>query len=430
MTVVVIVGSQWGDEGKGKLTHYLGPDFDLVVRFQGGSNAGHTVKTHGETYKFNLLPSAILYPDRACLMADGMVVNPVGLLSEIRFLQEKKLWGDNLRIGSHAHLVMPYHILLDELEEKRLAGRAIGTTKQGIGPCYADKFARLGIQMGDLLQPSSLRERLGVVTELKNATLKGVYGYDEPYSVDGLYDDLMRAAETLGPLVVSSVETVRGHIEQGNAVLCEGAQGALLDIDYGTYPFVTSSHTVAAGACLGTGISVGEIGKIIGVSKAYTTRVGNGAFPSELAGDTCNHMRERGLEYGTTTGRPRRCGWLDLVLLRYTLKIHGCTELALTKIDVLDGLEVVKAVSAYRKNGSASTITEISDQQLSQCDPVYEEFEGWKGPISDARAEEELPPELLRFVDFVEQEVGVPIRMLSLGPDHDETVWRTPRITA
>ncbi len=428
MTVVVIVGSQWGDEGKGKLTHYLGPDFDLVVRFQGGSNAGHTVKTHGETYKFNLLPSAILYPDRTCLMADGMVVNPARLLDEIKFLKKKNLWGDNLRIGSHAHLVMPYHILLDELEEKRLGGRAIGTTKQGIGPCYADKFARLGIQIGDLLHPSALRERLGTVVELKNAMLKGVYNHDEPYSVDGLYDNLMRAAETLGPLVVSSVETVRGHIEQGNSVLCEGAQGALLDVDYGTYPFVTSSHTVAAGACLGTGISVSEINKVIGVSKAYTTRVGNGVFPSELTGETGNHMRERGLEYGTTTGRPRRCGWLDLVLLRYTLKIHGCTELALTKIDVLDGLKTVKVVGSYRKNGSTSTITEISDRQLSQCEPVYEEFKGWEGPISGARSEEELPPELVRFVDFVEQEVGVPIRMLSLGPDHDETVWRIPKI--
>jgi len=428
MTVVVIVGSQWGDEGKGKLTHYLGPQFDLVVRFQGGSNAGHTVKTGGETYRFNLLPSAILYQDHTCLMADGMVVNPKRLLSEIEFLQERGLWGENLRIGSHAHLVMPYHIFLEELEEERLGSRAIGTTKQGIGPCYADKAARLGIQVGDLLHPSVLKERLATAIEYKNALMRGVYNRDETFSVDSVYDDLMRAGETIGPLVVSSVELVRGYIDKGQAVLCEGAQGALLDIDYGTYPFVTSSHTVAAGACLGTGISVNDVTKVIGVSKAYTTRVGNGAFPSELTGEIGDYLREKGLEYGTTTGRPRRCGWLDLVLLRYTLKIHGCTELALTKIDVLDGLETVRAVNAYRKNGSLSAATEVSNEQLSQCEPVYEEFDGWGGPVSGLREEEDLPPQLAQFVDFIEREVAVPVRMISLGPDHDETVWRTPKI--
>ncbi|OGK09786.1 MAG: adenylosuccinate synthase [Candidatus Riflebacteria bacterium RBG_13_59_9] len=428
MTVVVIVGSQWGDEGKGKLTHYLGADFDLTVRFQGGSNAGHTVITSGETFRFNLVPSSILHRERTCLMGDGMVVNPSRLLQEIQFLRDKDLWGDNLRIGSHAHLVMPYHVLLDELDEKRRGGGAIGTTKQGIGPCYSDKFARLGIRVGELLDPQTLRERLAEVVELKNAVLKGVYDCSDSFSADELYEMLLRAGETLAPLIVNSVDTVRGYLDQGRAVLCEGAQGALLDIDYGAYPFVTSSHTVSAGACLGTGISPGEITKVIGVSKAYTTRVGNGSFPSELTGDIGAHMRERGLEYGTTTGRPRRCGWLDLVLLRYALRIHGCTELALTKIDVLDGLKTVKAVSAYKKDGVVRTACEVSDQELSRCSPVYEEFAGWEGSIGRSRSEDELPTQLVEYVDFIERGVGVPIRMLSVGPDHDETVWRTPHL--
>ena len=284
MAVVVITGSQWGDEGKGKLAHYLGAGFDLTVRFQGGSNAGHTVKTGGETFKFNLLPSAILHRDHQCLMADGMVVNPARLIGEIRCLQDKGLWGDNLLIGSRAHLVMPYHILQDELHEKSLGDHSIGTTKQGIGPCYADKFARTGIQVGDLLNPKTLRQRLEDVVPHKNALLRNVYGYDGELSVDALYGQLMEQAEVIAPLVVSSVKTVRSLLDSGANVLCEGAQGALLDIDYGTYPFVTSSHTVTAGACLGTGIAPCEITRTIGVSKAYTTRVGNGAFPSEQAG--------------------------------------------------------------------------------------------------------------------------------------------------
>ncbi len=428
MAVVVIAGSQWGDEGKGKLTHYLGADFDLTVRFQGGSNAGHTVITGGKTYRFNLLPSAILHHKGVCLMGDGMVINLERLLDEIRILQDKGLWGDNLRIGSHAHIVMPYHILQDELEELRLGKGAVGTTKQGIGPCYSDKVARMGIQVGDLLHPSVLRSRLECVLGYKNALLKGVYGSDMQYSVDDLYDEMLKAGEFLAPLVVSTVETVRSYIESGKKVLCEGAQGALLDVDYGTYPYVTSSHTVSAGACLGTGISPRDISNVIGVSKAYTTRVGNGAFPSELKDEQGEHMRKRGLEYGTTTGRPRRCGWLDLVLLRYTQRIHGCTELALTKIDVLDGLESVKAVREYKKNGGTHSVFEVTDRELSQVEPIYEEFPGWETPTRDIRREADLPPQLSAYVDFIEREVGVPIRILSLGPDHDETIARKPKL--
>jgi adenylosuccinate synthase len=258
--------------------------------------------------------------------------------------------------------------------------------------------------------------------------LKGVYGSDMQYSVDELYDEMLKAGEFLAPLVVSTVETVRSFIESGKKVLCEGAQGALLDVDYGTYPYVTSSHTVSAGACLGTGISPRDISNVIGVSKAYTTRVGNGAFPSELKDEQGEHMRQRGLEYGTTTGRPRRCGWLDLVLLRYTQRIHGCTELALTKIDVLDGLKSVKAVRDYKKNGGAHSVYEVTDRELSQVEPIYEEFPGWETPTRDIRREAGLPPQLSAYVDFIEREVGVPIKILSLGPDHDETIARTPKL--
>lgn len=428
MAVTVIVGSQWGDEGKGKLTHYLAPDYEVTLRYQGGSNAGHTVLTGGRKFKFNLLPSAILHAGRTCIMGDGMVVNPGRLLEEISFLKDEGLWQDNLQIGSRAHLVLPYHILLDELEEKRRGGSSIGTTKQGIGPCYADKYARIGVLTDDLTKPEVLRKRLETVVPIKNALLKELYHYEPLIDIDALYEGLLVQAKLIAPCIVDTAAVVREHLDAGHNILCEGAQGALLDIDYGTYPFVTSSHSVTAGACLGTGIAPKEISRIIGVSKAYATRVGNGSFPTELSDETGEHLRERGLEYGTTTGRPRRCGWIDLVLLRHALSINGATELAITKIDVLDNLPTVKACVAYRKNGETVTRTGVSDAELAQCEPVYEELPGWEGPIRALRDQAKLPPALTKFVDFIEQQVEVPVTILSIGPDHDETVLRQPEL--
>ena len=428
MAVTVIVGSQWGDEGKGKLTHYLAPDYEVTLRFQGGSNAGHTVITGGRTFKFNLLPSAILHPDRMCVMGDGMVVNLGRLIEEIAFLKEEGLWHDNLRIGSRAHLVLPYHILLDELEEKRLRESSIGTTKRGIGPCYADKYARIGVLVGDLTKPEVLRQRLEAVVPLKNALLKELYHHEPPIDQHALVEELLEQAKVIEPYIADTPTIVCGHLAAGHSILCEGAQGALLDIDYGTYPFVTSSHPVTAGACLGTGISLKDITRVIGVSKAYATRVGHGSFPTELTDELGEHMRERGLEYGTTTGRPRRCGWIDLVLLRHTLRINGATDLAITKIDVLDGLPTVKACVAYRKNGETVRSTCIADSELAQCEPVYEGFPGWEGPVRGMRSESELPSALAEFVDFIEQQVKVPIGIVSVGPDHDETVLRKPKL--
>ncbi|OPX22668.1 MAG: adenylosuccinate synthase [Planctomycetales bacterium 4484_113] len=428
MAVAVIVGSQWGDEGKGKLTHYMSPHYEVTLRFQGGSNAGHTVITGGRTFKFNLLPSAILHAGRTCIMGDGMVVNPAHLIEEIALLQKGGFWQDNLRVGSRAHLVLPYHILLDELEEKRRGGSSIGTTKQGIGPCYADKYARIGVLAGDLLKPDVLHKRLEVVVPVKNALLRGLYQYEPLIDLEALYEELLEQGKVIGPYIADTAAIVREHIDAGHSILCEGAQGALLDIDYGTYPFVTSSHPVTAGACLGTGIAPGDISRVIGVSKAYTTRVGNGSFPTELTDATGEHLRERGLEYGTTTGRPRRCGWIDLVLLRHALRINGASELAITKIDVLDDLPTVKACVAYRRKGEIVTRTGLADAELAQCEPVYEEFSGWKGPIREVRSESELPAELTSFVDFMEKQLGVPITVLSLGPDHDETVSRQPKL--
>ncbi len=425
MGVTVIVGVQWGDEGKGKLTHFLGRNYDLVMRFQGGSNAGHTVFTGGKTYKFNLLPSAILHKNVQCLLADGVVVNPWKLLEEIENLKRKDLWHENLLIGSGANLVMPYHVLLDELEEKRLGEKAVGTTKRGVGPAYSDKYARLGIQVGDIFRRDYLRERLITVLEQKNVLIKELYRSEQTLNPEEIMEELISVGQKIKPFVVNTVRTVRQAIDSGKEILCEGAQGALLDIDYGTYPFVTCSHSITAGACLGTGISPRELERIIGVLKAYTTRVGSGSFPTAQENEIGERMRERGAEFGTATGRPRRCGWLDLVLVKYAVQINGCTELAITKVDVLDGLREVKACIAYKVNGIYSEIPVLTDIELSNVEPVYETFAGWEGPTAEAKSFDELPKELIRFLEFIESFVGVPIRIISLGKDTEQTISRS-----
>jgi len=425
MPVTVIVGAQWGDEGKGKLTHFLAPNYSLVMRYQGGSNAGHTVISRGKSFKFNLLPSGVLYPECTCLLGDGMVIDPSRLIEEIDTLKRENLWFNNIRIGSRANLVLPYHILQDELEEARLAGKAIGTTKKGIGPAYADKYARLGILVGDLLRPEYLKERLSIVLDYKRGLFKGLYGTESLPDFSTLYSKLVSQGEILAPYVVETSSLVRGYLEAEKPILCEGAQGVLLDIDYGTYPYTTSSHSVSAGACLGTGLSPKDITRVIGVSKAYATRVGGGSFPTELKDEVGDYLRNRGLEYGTTTGRPRRCGWLDLVLLKYSVAVSGCTELCITKLDVLDGLKEIKVCVAYKREGVVVESTSLSEAEISTCEPVFESFPGWETPTNEATSYDELPQQVKAFIEFIESRVGVPVSILSVGEDTEQTILRS-----
>lgn len=420
MSVTVIIGAQWGDEGKGKLTHLLATNFDAVVRYQGGSNAGHTIKTGGVTYKFNLIPSGIVYQNVRCILADGMVINPQVLKREIDNLRSLNQFYGNLYISSGAHLVLPYHRLLDKYEESRRS-KTIGTTGHGIGPAYADKYSRDGITVGDCLNESILREKIEYNLITYNALFVNVYN-QPAVTVDEIYRFVQENVTDLLPFVCNTQRLVRTLVNENARILMEGAQGTLLDIDYGTYPMVTSSHPVSAGACLGTGIGPGEIDRIIGVSKAYATRVGNGSFPTEQINPAGDKMREAGKEYGTTTGRPRRCGWLDLVLLKYAADINSCTELALTKLDVLDDFDEIKLCISYKYQGEDVDIIDIDDVVLSQCEPVYTTLPGWKTDSNNIRKPEDLPEEIINLINVVNDHCGVKTKIISVGPSAEQII--------
>ena len=424
MGVVVIVGAQWGDEGKGKITRLLAPDFDAIIRYQGGSNAGHTVKIGESTFKFHLLPSGILHKDKVCILGAGVVVEPGMLSSEIAALEESGHFAGILYVSADAHVVAPYHKLLDALEEGRLGIDAIGTTGHGIGPAYADKYLRIGIKAADFLDPELLQKKVRFAVDEKNALLTGLYG-QQPLNAAQQYDALMASAEKIIPFVVNTTPIIRDMLAAGKNLLLEGAQGTLLDIDYGTYPFVTSSHPVTAGACLGTGIAPGRINRVIAVSKAYATRVGNGSFPTEQVNAVGEAMREAGKEYGTTTGRKRRCGWLDLVLLKYSILINGATEIALTKIDVLNEFDTVNVCVEYMHKGNRLTEVNLDDNILAQVKPVYKELPGWKTEIRHLRNAKELPGALTRFIAFIESETGIPVSLMSVGPERDQTIFNS-----
>ncbi|MCD6119781.1 adenylosuccinate synthase [bacterium] len=423
MGVTVIVGAQWGDEGKGKITHLLSPKFDAVVRYQGGSNAGHTVKTRGSTYKFHLLPSGILHEGKKCILAAGVVIDPTTLAREITELTESGYFKGELIISSDAHIVAPYHKLLDEMEEKRLGKSAIGTTGHGIGPAYSDKYLRIGIKAGDLLDHDILRRKVEYAVETKNSLLTALYSH-EPLDAGEQFEMMVESGKHIVPFIKNTIPIIRDLLANGSELLLEGAQGTLLDIDYGTYPFVTSSHPVTAGACLGTGISPLKLNRVIAVSKAYATRVGNGSFPTEQRNDLGDRMREAGREYGTTTGRKRRCGWLDLVLLKYAILINGATDIALTKIDVLNEFDSINVCVGYMYKGERIDEVDLDDSILSKCKPIYEEFPGWKEEIGYMRSPDELPEKLMSFIGFVEGKLGIPASILSVGPDHDQTIFR------
>ena len=421
MSAIALVGAQWGDEGKGKTIDILASKADMVVRAMGGSNAGHTVVTDGVTYKLHLIPSGILYPGTVCVIGNGTVISPAVILKEIRGLKDHGVSMDDLRIDARAHVILPYHVAMDELSEKSLGKGDIGTTKNGIGPCYMDKAERTGIRMCDLVKPEVFREKLARNVAVKNKILGSLYGA-EPMNADKIFDEYSEYAKLLAPYVCDTSVLVYDAIKAGKKVLFEGAQGALLDLDVGTYPFVTSSHPTSGGFCVGTGIGPTLIDDVIGVCKSYTTRVGKGPFPTELLDEMGEHIRRTGFEYGTTTGRPRRCGWLDTVILRFAVRVNGLTALAVNKLDTLTGIDKIKVCVAYTKNGERieNFPTDISD--LEGCEPVYVEVDGWKENIESARSYDDLPAAAKAYIGLIERETGVPVKMIGVGPDREQNI--------
>ncbi|WP_227762988.1 adenylosuccinate synthase [Zhaonella formicivorans] len=425
MTTAVLIGAQWGDEGKGKITDYLAEQADVVVRYQGGNNAGHTVIVGEEEFKLHLIPSGILYADKICVIGNGVVVDPQVLLQEIEHLEAKGINTSNLRISSQAHLIMPYHKKIDEVEEERRGAAKIGTTKRGIGPAYMDKFARVGIRIIDLLDKEEFEKLLERNLQEKNHLLNKVY-QTEGFSTEEILAEYLSYAEKIRPYVADSSFIINEAINAGKHVLFEGAQGTLLDVDHGTYPYVTSSYPVAGGACIGAGVGPTKISKVVGVVKAYTSRVGEGPFPSELFDETGALIRDIGKEYGTTTGRARRCGWLDAVILKYSVRVSGIDAIALTKLDVLDTLDTIKICTGYEYEGQKITEFPHSLKVLAKCKPIYEELPGWKQDLSSARRYEDLPVNARNYIKRIEELSGAKVAIIAVGPKRTQTIMLEP----
>jgi adenylosuccinate synthase len=417
----ILVGTQWGDEGKGKATDLLAAETDFVVRYQGGNNAGHTILAGGQLLKLHLIPSGILYPHVTTVIADGVVIDPGVLLEEMDALDARGIDPSRLVISGNAHLIMPYHRELDRLTERYLGKHNLGTTKRGIGPAYADKAARIGLRMQDLTDPKIFREKLEVALKEKNLLLTKVYNR-LPFEPERISEEYLSYGERLGAHIADTSGLLYRALREGKRVLLEGAQGTLLDLDHGTYPFVTSSNPIAGGALVGSGLGPKEVDGVIGVTKAYVTRVGSGPFPTEETGEAGRHMGERGHEFGTTTGRPRRCGWFDAVLLRYAARVNGLTELFLTKLDVLSGLSPLRLCHAYRYQGEEYEDFPPHQTIFHKAEPVYEEFEGWGEDISEASSFDGLPAAARSYVGRISQLAGVPVRHLSVGPSREQTL--------
>lgn len=420
---LVVIGAQWGDEGKGKITDFLAEGADVVVRYQGGNNAGHTVIANDKKYKLHLIPSGILYDDKLCIIGNGVVIDPKALLDEIEYLKNEGIRVDNkkLLISDRAHVIMPYHKKIDALSEKKRGSKDIGTTGKGIGPCYTDKHERTGIRICDLLNKEVFYEKLKTNLEVKNRLIREIYE-DEEMNFDEIYNTYIEYAEKLKDFITDTSVVLYDNIKEGKKVLFEGAQGTLLDIDYGTYPYVTSSHPIAGGVCIGSGIGPTMIDRVVGVCKAYTTRVGKGPFPTELFDEIGDYIREKGFEYGTTTGRARRCGWLDLVILKYAARISGLTSLAITKIDTLAGLEKIKVCTGYEFEGRVIENFPASLEDLAKCKPIYEDFDGWDESIQRAKTYEDLPENAKKYLEFIEEYTGVRISIVSVGPERENTI--------
>ena len=415
MSNVVIVGTQWGDEGKGKITNALASCADLVIRFQGGANAGHTVTVNGEPIVFHLLPSGISVPGVRCVIAPGVVVDPAGLVEEIDRVREAGISvGENLLIDVGAHMVLPYHKAVEAAEEERLGGSAIGTTKRGIGPAYADHTSRTGLPIGLLASFDDFRPKFEAVAERKNEILKRLYGRD-PLDVEAMLTELEPIAARLSRYFADTPDIIRNAIEEEKNVLFEGAQGTLLDVAFGTYPYVTSSYTSAAGVSAGTGVPPRMIGDIVGIAKAYITRVGAGPFPTELFDANADIIRERGAERGSTTGRPRRCGWLDMVALKHSVAVNGIRHLIITKLDVLDTTETIPICVAYEIHGRRTEAFPRTADELAQVKPIFEEFPGWCADTSGARTREALPDNAMSYLRTIGEMAGVEIAAVSVG---------------
>ncbi len=421
MPATIVIGTQWGDEGKGKAVDELASRMDFVVRYQGGNNAGHTVVAEGKVLKLHLVPSGVLYPHITSVIADGVVVDPRVLIEEMDSLARLGVDVSRLVVSGNAHLIMPYHLELEKVTERFLGKNALGTTKRGIGPAYADKAARIGIRMQDLFDPKIFREKLEVVLKEKNLVLTKVYGR-LPLEADGIVEAYRGYAERLRPHVADTSKLLHEALRAGRNVLLEGAQGTLLDLDHGTYPFVTSSNPVAGYALASAGIGPREVQDVVGIAKAYVTRVGAGPFPTEDLGADGERMGERGLEFGTTTGRKRRCGWFDAVILRYASRLNGLTQLFLTKLDVLSGFPTVRICTGYRADGELFLDFPPHQSLFHRAEPVYEELEGWTDEIGAARAFEDLPSAARAYVERLQGLVDVPIRVVSVGPAREQSL--------
>jgi adenylosuccinate synthase len=423
MPGVAVVGAQWGDEGKGKVTDLLAEQADLVIRFQGGNNAGHTIVRDSEVYKFHLVPSGILYPGKCCAIGNGVVVDPKVLTEEIEALRRRRVDISGLRISANAHLIMPYHLLLDHAGEAKLGKLQIGTTRRGIGPCYADKAARLGIRMQDLLDEKILKQKIYAAMEPKRLMLRP-FAKDPALDLHTMTEDYRTFGHRLEPYIADTAPIAWKVLDEGGLVVYEGAQGTMLDIDHGTYPFVTSSNPVAGAACVGAGVGPKDIGEVWGVAKAYATRVGAGPFPTELHDDTGERIREAGAEFGTTTGRSRRTGWLDLVALRYAVRVNGLTGLVITKLDVLTGIDPLHVAVRYLgPEGATFDSFPYHQSILHKATGELVELPGWDEDLSGARSVDELPPNAQSYLEFVSDFLGIPVVMIGVGPGREEMIW-------
>jgi len=418
---VVVIGAQWGDEGKGKITDLLSRSADVVVRYQGGVNAGHTVVVGDQTFKLHLIPSGILYPETECIIGSGTVIDPQVLIEELDKLEDLKVSTENLLISETAHVTMPYHRLIDQAAEQRRGQYKIGTTGRGIGPTYADKSERTGIRILDLMDSEGLRKQLRWTINYKNVILEKLYELP-PLDPEAIIEEYLGYAERLRPHVVDCSLKINDAVKWRRNILFEGAQGTLLDLDHGTYPYVTSSNPVAGGACVGGGVGPTMIDRVIGVAKAYTTRVGEGPFPTELHGEIGQALCNRGAEFGTTTGRRRRCGWFDAVIGRYAVRINGLDCLAITKLDVLDQLDEIKVCVAYEIDGERCHDFPSNARRFARCRPIYETLPGWKQPTDHCRTLEDLPQQALDYLKFLAELMEVPIAIVSLGASRDQTI--------
>jgi len=425
MPVVAIVGAQWGDEGKGRVVDMLAQQARMVVRFSGGDNAGHSVVNPHGKFKLHLIPSGIFDPGVVCIIANGVVINPEVLIGEMDRLNERGVDTSHLFISDRTHLIMPYHLLLDGLEEEARGGKALGTTRKGVGPAFTDKAARLGIRAGDLLDRRALRERLSTVLQYKNTILTKVYK-TKPLSLEEVYTQYCRYGERLAPHIRETTIMLDEALGRGEMVILEGAQGALLDPDFGTYPYTTSSSPLAAGACLGAGLGPTRLDRVLGVYKAYCSRVGSGPMPTELDDETGELIREEAHEYGTTTGRPRRCGWFDAVAARFSSRINGLTGAVVTRLDILDILPSLKICVGYELDGKTIDYFPASVTALARCKPVYEELPGWLTPTTGIRRYDQLPDEARRYVTRLEELISCPVNLICVGPEREAVIKKAP----